>query len=292
MKMNKYSFTVIFLTALCLITACGGKGKDEGNPEADSLRMELSDRMAEMSEMDLFLDAVNASMDSVIDMDGKVLRTLGESSVSRKQQILNNIESYKQILQRQRERLALLEEKLKANGDVNAKNEKLMKTIGSLKKQLEEKDKAIVELTQELTKRNYDIKTLKGHVEKLNTQVAELQEETKQQEEALVTQSNMMNEAYVCIGSKKELKEAGLLSGGTLFKKSKLDLSQVNASAFQKIDIRHSKTFKIPGKKVSILTQMPAGSYTITDNGDGTSTLTITDATRFWSVSNYLVVRY
>ena len=239
--MNKYSFTVFFLTALCLMTACGGKGTDEGNPEADSLRMELSDRMAEMSEMDLFLDAVNASMDSVIDMDGKVLRTLGESSVSRKQQILNNIEAYKQILQRQRERLALLEEKLKANGDVNAKNEKLMKTIGSLKKQLEEKDKAIVELTQELTKRNYDIKTLKGHVEKLNTQVAELQEETKQQEEALVTQSNMMNEAYVCIGSKKELKEAGLLSGGTLFKKSKLDLSQVNASAFQKIDIRHSK---------------------------------------------------
>ena len=290
--MNKYSFTVFFLTALCLMTACGGKGTDEGNPEADSLRMELSDRMAEMSEMDLFLDAVNASMDSVIDMDGKVLRTLGESSVSRKQQILNNIEAYKQILQRQRERLALLEEKLKANGDVNAKNEKLMKTIGSLKKQLEEKDKAIVELTQELTKRNYDIKTLKGHVEKLNTQVAELQEETKQQEEALVTQSNMMNEAYVCIGSKKELKEAGLLSGGTLFKKSKLDLSQVNASAFQKIDIRHSKTFKIPGKKVSILTQMPAGSYTITDNGDGTSTLTITDATRLWSVSNYLVVRY
>ena len=290
--MNKYSFTVFFLTALCLMTACGGKGTDEGNPEADSLRMELSDRMAEMSEMDLFLDAVNASMDSVIDMDGKVLRTLGESRVSRKQQILNNIEAYKQILQRQRERLALLEEKLKANGDVNAKNEKLMKTIGSLKKQLEEKDKAIVELTQELTKRNYDIKTLKGHVEKLNTQVAELQEETKQQEEALVTQSNMMNEAFVCIGSKKELKEAGLLSGGTLFKKSKLDLSQVNASAFQKIDIRHSKTFKIPGKKVSILTQMPAGSYTITDNGDGTSTLTITDATRFWSVSNYLVVRY
>lgn len=290
--MNKYSFTVFFLTALCLMTACGGKGTDEGNPEADSLRMELSDRMAEMSEMDLFLDAVNASMDSVIDMDGKVLRTLGESSVSRKQQILNNIEAYKQILQRQRERLALLEEKLKANGDVNAKNEKLMKTIGSLKKQLEEKDKAIIELTQELTKRNYDIKTLKGHVEKLNTQVAELQEETKQQEEALVTQSNMMNEAFVCIGSKKELKEAGLLSGGTLFKKSKLDLSQVNASAFQKIDIRHSKTFKIPGKKVSILTQMPAGSYTITDNGDGTSTLTITDATRFWSVSNYLVVRY
>lgn len=290
--MNKCSFSVFFLLILCIIMSCGGKGKDAGNPEADSLRNVLNDRMAEMSEMDLFLDAVNASMDSVIDMDGKILRTLGENKVSRKQQILNNIEAYKQILQRQRDRLSLLEEKLKANGELNAKNEKLMKTIGALKKQIEEKDKAIVELAKELENRKYDIKTLKGHVEKLNTQVAELQEETKQQEEALVTQSDMMNEAYVCIGSKKELKEAGLLTGGSVFKKSKLNLSQVNASAFQKIDVRQAKTFKIPGKKATVLTQMPEGSYTITDNGDGTSTLAITDATRFWSISNYLIIRY
>jgi predicted nuclease with TOPRIM domain len=290
--MNKFSFSVFFVLILCIIMSCGGKGKDAGNPEADSLRNVLNDRMAEMSEMDLFLDAVNASMDSVIDMDGKILRTLGENKVSRKQQILNNIEAYKQILQRQRDRLSLLEEKLKANGELNAKNEKLMKTIGALKKQIEEKDKAIVELAKELENRKYDIKTLKGHVEKLNTQVAELQEETKQQEEALVTQSDMMNEAYVCIGSKKELKEAGLLTGGSVFKKSKLNLSQVNASAFQKIDIRQAKTFKIPGKKATVLTQMPEGSYTITDNGDGTTTLAITDATRFWSISNYLIIRY
>ena len=193
------------------------------------------------------------------------------------------------ILKRQRDRLAALEEKLKGS---NANNEKLMKTISALKKQIEEKDQAIVELTEELEKRNFDIKTLKGHVEKLNTQVAELKEETKSQEEALVAQSDMMNEAYVIIGTKKELKAAGLLSGGSLFKKSRLDLSQVNASSFNKIDIRKSKSFSIPAKKATVLTQMPSGSYTITDNGDGTSTLTITDASRFWSVSNYLVVRY
>lgn len=292
MKKNM-GFAVLYLLALCALTACGGgKTEDVGNPEADSLRSVLDDRLAEMSEMDLFLDAVNASMDSVIDMDGKILRTMGESKVTRKQQILNNIESYKQILKRQRERLALLEEKLKANGDSNARNEKLLKTIGALKRQIEEKDKAIVELTRELENRSVDIKTLKGHVEKLNTQVTELREETKQQEEALVAQSDMMNEAYVCIGSKKELKAAGLLSGGSLFKKSKLDLSQVNSSAFQKVDIRKATVFQIPGKKATILTQMPAGSFTITDNGDGTSTLNITDPARFWSVSNYLVVRY
>lgn len=281
-----YAFVAV-LAAGCMMMACGGK--TEGNPEADSLRNVLNGTLSEMSEMDLFLDAVNASMDSVVNMDGEILRISGESPLSRKEQIRQNIEAYKMILKRQRDRLAALEEKLKGS---NANNEKLMKTISALKKQIEEKDQAIVELTEELEKRNFDIKTLKGHVEKLNTQVAELKEETKSQEEALVAQSDMMNEAYVIIGTKKELKAAGLLSGGSLFKKSRLDLSQVNASSFNKIDIRKSKSFSIPAKKATVLTQMPSGSYTITDNGDGTSTLTITDASRFWSVSNYLVVRY
>ena len=281
-----YAFVAV-VAAGCMMMACGGK--TEGNPEADSLRNVLNGTLSEMSEMDLFLDAVNASMDSVVNMDGEILRISGESPLSRKEQIRQNIEAYKMILKRQRDRLAALEEKLKGS---NANNEKLMKTIAALKKQIEEKDQAIVELTEELEKRNFDIKTLKGHVEKLNTQVAELKEETKSQEEALVAQSDMMNEAYVIIGTKKELKAAGLLSGGSLFKKSRLDLSQVNASSFNKIDIRKDKSFNIPAKKATVLTQMPSGSYTITDNGDGTSTLTITDASRFWSVSNYLVVRY
>ncbi|MBR7030117.1 MAG: hypothetical protein IKI06_02615 [Prevotella sp.] len=285
--MKRLISVALALPLLGMMMACGGKA--EGNPEADSLRNVLSETMSEKDEMDLFLDAVNASMDSVVNMDQEILRTGGEGALTRKQQIQQNIEAYKMILQRQRERLAALEEKLKGSEGDKAK---MLKTIASLKKQLEEKDQAIVELTEELEKRNFDIKTLKTHVEKLNTHVAELEEENKSQEEALVAQSDMMNEAYIFIGTKKELKEAGLLSGGSLFKKSRLDLSKVNASAFEKIDIRRDKTFKIPAKKVSVLTQMPSGSYEIKQNTDGTSTLTVTDANRFWSVSNFLVVSY
>ena len=281
--MKRLRVVGVLLFIACIFAACGNKV--EGNPEADSLRNVLNDKLSEMSEMDLFLEAVNASMDSVVNMDGNILRTIGESPLSRKQQIRQNIENYKQILQRQRDRLAALEEKLKGS---EANNAKMLKVISSLKQQLDEKDQAIVELTEELGKRNVDIKTLKTHVEKLNTQVAQLEEETKSQEQALVAQSDIMNEAYVFIGSKKELKAAGLLSGGSLFKKSKLDLSQVNASAFNKIDIRKTKTFTIPAKKAMVLTQMPSDSYSISDNGDGTST----DPRRFWSVSNYLVIRY
>ena len=228
-------------------------------------------------------------MDSVVNMEGTILRTSKESPLSRKEQIRQNLEAYKMMLERQRERIAILEEKLK-DGDANAK--KMLQTIQALKKQIKEKDQAIVELTQELEKRKFDIATLKSHVDKLNTNVAQLTEEKAEQEKALEAQSDMLNEAYFIMGSKKELKKAGLMKGGSLFKKSKLDMTKVNASAFKKLDIRNVKTFKIPANSCEVLTQMPANSYKVSDNGDGTSTLTITDATRFWSVTNYLVIKY
>lgn len=286
--MKRLFYSLLLSTAVLSITSCGEKA-DKGNTEADSLRNVLGANMAEMDEMNLFLDAVNTSMDSVVNMEGGILRTSGESPMSKKEQIKQNLEAYKMMLERQRERISILEAKLK---DGDAKSKKMLQTIQALKKQIEEKDKTIVELTEELEKRKFDIVTLKSHVDKLNTNVAQLKEEKAEQEKALEAQSDMLNEAYVVIGSKKELKAAGLMTGGSLFKKSKLDMSKVNASAFKKIDIRNVKSFKIPANRYEILSQMPSGSYKVSKNDDGTSTLTITDATRFWSVTNYLVIKY
>lgn len=284
--MKRLFYFALVLPMVMLMIGCGEKTKS--NPEADSLKNVLNSKLSEMSEMDLFLDAVNASMDSVLNLDGTVLRSVGETTMSKKEQIKQNISAYKDVLQRQRDRLAALEKKLGASNNQNAK---LLKTLESLKAQIDEKDQAIAALTEELEKRNFDISTLKANVEKLNTQVATLEEDSKAKDEALVAQSNMLNEAYVCIGTKKELKDAGLLKSG-FFKKAKLNMSEVNSSAFTKIDIRNTKTFSIPSKKPEILTQAPAGSYTITVNADKTSTLTVTDPEKFWSISNYLVIKY
>ena len=252
--MKRLFYSLLLSTAVLSITSCGEKA-DKSNSEADSLRNVIGANMAEMDEMNLFLDAVNTSMDSVVNMEGGILRTSGESPMSKKEQIKQNLEAYKMMLERQRERISILEAKLK---DGDAKSKKMLHTIQALKKQIEEKDKTIVELTEELEKRKFDIVTLKSHVDKLNTNVAQLKEEKAEQEKALEAQSDMLNEAYVVIGSKKELKAAGLMTGGSLFKKSKLNMSKVNASAFKKIDIRNVKSFKIPANRYEILSQMPS----------------------------------
>ena len=272
---------------MCTMIACGDKTKS--NPEADSLRTQLSAQMEEMDEMNLFLDAVNMSMDSVVNMEGNVLRTTGESPLSRKEQIQKNVEAYKLILQQQRERLDILEKKLKDN---NAYAGKMQKTIAALKQQLEEKDQAIIKLSEELEQRNFQIEELKDNVDNLNVQVAELEEDSKAKQEEIDEKVNQMNEAYVFIGDKNALKKAGLIEGGSLLKKSKLNTSNIDKKLFKKVDIRNVKSFQIPDSKPEVLTQMPAGSYEITKTGNNSSELTITDPARFWGVSRFLIIRY
>ena len=241
---------------MCTMIACGDKTKS--NPEADSLRTQLSAQMEEMDEMNLFLDAVNMSMDSV-------------------------------ILQQQRERLDILEKKLKDN---NAYAGKMQKTIAALKQQLEEKDQAIIKLSEELEQRNFQIEELKDNVDNLNVQVAELEEDSKAKQDEIDEKVNQMNEAYVFIGNKDALKKAGLIEGGSLLKKSKLNTSNIDKKLFKKVDIRNVKSFQIPDSKPEVLTQMPAGSYEITKTGNNSSELTITDPARFWGVSRFLIIRY
>ena len=272
---------------MCTMIACGDKTKS--NPEADSLRTQLSAQMEEMDEMNLFLDAVNMSMDSVVNMEGTVLRTTGESPLSRKEQIQKNMEAYKLILQQQRERLDILEKKLKDN---NAYAGKMQKTIAALKQQLEEKDQAVIKLSEELEQRNFQIVELKDNVDNLNVQVAELEEDSKAKQDEIDEKVNQMNEAYVFIGDKNALKKAGLIEGGSLLKKSKLNTSNIDKKLFKKVDIRNVKSFQIPDSKPEVLTQMPAGSYEITKTGNNSSELTITDPARFWGVSRFLIIRY
>ena len=246
--MKKLSVFGGLFVLMCMMAACGGK--TASNPEADSLRTELSEQMEAMDEMNLFLDAVNMSMDSVVDMEGSVLRTSSESPLSRKEQIKQNMEAYKMILQQQRERLNILEKKL---SDSNAYSEKMKKTIESLKQQLEEKDAAIAKLSEELEQRNYQIEKLKDNVDQLNVQVAEQEEDIKAKAEEIDLKTNQMNEAYVFVGNTKALKDAGLAEGGFL-KMLKLNASNIDKGMFKKIDIRDTKSIQIPSKKAEVMT--------------------------------------
>ena len=109
--------------------------------------------------------------------------------------------------------------------------------------------------------------------------------------QALETQSDMLNECYVKVGTKKELKDVGLLISKGLFSKKKVDNSNLNKDLFMKVDIRNFLELSIPAKKIKIMTpEPPATSYLIKKTSSGV-VLQIQDPTAFWNVSNYLIIQ-
>lgn len=270
-----------------MIVGCGGLSQKE-KTELDSLRNVVSEQQSELVNVHGFLDVINQSMDSVILADGNIiLKRDGEMPTTRVQ-VQERLDAYNSILNRQRQRIAELEQQLTKTKGENAS--RMKEIIAKLNAQIEEKEAEIAELKKQLNEKDVNIANLNKQVTSLSDNVSQLTEVNKEQEEALTVQSDMMNEAYYIVATKKELKKLGLLVGGALRRK-KLNMSNVDTNQFTKIDIRKVSSIKIPGSSPKILTQAPAGSYEISKEGKE-SVLTITDATRFWSISNYLVIQY
>ena len=178
-------------------------------------------------------------------------------------------------------------EKQLENG--NEVSKQLRTIIIVLRQQLDAKDKELAQLKVDLESNKKSIFALTDRVKHLADEKDEQARTIQQQQETIDEQNDILNNAYIKIGKKNELKSLGLISSGFL-KKTKVDYSKIDLSLFQRIDIKHTKTIDLP-KKVKILTTMPMDSYEIESNDAGSNTLTIIDSTKFWSVSKLLIIQ-
>ena len=287
--MKKITLSAISSIAIAALCSCGGGSATEQGAELDSLRALVNEQQAQINDANNFVDVINTSMDSVLFADGNTILKMGEGRVPSREQLKQNLAAYNDLLNKQRERIEQLKKSLV--NQKGAQAAKMKEVVEKLQAQIDAKQAEIDELKKEIENKNIDIANLTEHVNSLNKNVEDLTTTTKQQESTISAQDQKLNEAYYLIGSKKQLKALGIMTGGSLFKKSKLDLSAGDASKFTKIDLRQTRTFQIPSGNPTILTQAPAGSYQLV-KGKSSSTLTVTDPQKFWSVSNFLVVSY
>lgn len=269
-----------------IITNSCGNSTDKLQQRVDSLENALQESKGDYNELNGFLTVISDGFDSILVQEQGLIAHNPESPLPNREDMKQGLQRLKETISQQRERINQLEQEL-----INGKGEskKLKNLIAILKQQIEEKDEKISNLLAQLENSNMTVKQLTSQVAALNSQNEQQQSVIQQQEETMQVQDQAINEAYIKIGTKKELKSAGILSGGFL-KKNKIDYSQVDQSIFQKVDIRQVTEIPIPSKDVKVLTPVPTDSYNLQKNGDVT-TLTITNPTRFWSVSKFLIIQ-
>ena len=297
MKTTKLFAMGVALAAVSLgMGSCGNNKNAQLQSQIDSLATVDSLHQEDIKAMADFVDIMSSGLDSINGQEGQI-KQMGQEKGGRldKAHLRQQLNSLGQLVARQRDRIAALEKELA--GSNSSYSQRIKKLIAYYKAQLDEKDKTIADLKAELDSKNANIATLNEHVNRLTTNVNDLTTANSQlgqtvasQKTTIADQDQTIHEAYVQVGTSKELKAKGLLTGGFLAKK-KVDVSKLNAAGFNKIDIRNYNDIVLRSKKPKVMTQMPEGSYTIRDNGNGTSTLHINDVNKFWSVSKYLVVK-
>ena len=283
--MRKLAY-VMCAVVMMAMTACGGSGNGNWQEERDSVMNVNEQQRQVLDDLTATLVEVSSSLDSIA-VGEVMLRESNEGPVLTKRQMLDNIAAFKETLAANKERLAELERNLAGRNDELAKLSTLVK---HLNQELEAKQARINQLEEDLKSANANIDRMRTEMNDMTTTIGSQQEEIAAQRETMQNQDQALNTGYYVIGTKRELKDKGLVSGGNLFKKKRVNYGSIDESLFVKVDIRETTRFNIPSKKVKVLTEMPTDSYTITTNGNS-SVLEVTNVSRFWGISSFLIIQ-
>lgn len=277
---------VISLLALTVLMACNNK-KEEKNLASqntiDSLNDVVNQKNNELNDIMSTFNDIQEGFREINEAEGRVNIARNNGETNAKADIMENISFIKRTMQLNKERIAKLREQLKES---SFNTSKLQATIESLNKELESKTARIEELQAELDSKNAHIAHQDKQISELNTNVNSLTADNAAKARAVEQQDKQLNTAWYVFGTKKELREQHILEGTNKVLKG----NNFNKDYFTKIDIRVDKVIKLYSKSAKLLTNHPAGSYSLDKDARGMYTLRITNPTTFWSVSKYLVV--
>lgn len=281
--MKKHILPALLMGAAMVVTvSCDETKNQSGASTSDSLTVNEVLEQEEIDEVANIINLVSSGLDE-IQAQEKMIYLASENGTPA-DKILDQLKNIQDLLaQKQAQIDALTSQNKNLETSSKATIQSLKKMIDYLNNQLAEKSEYIARLEEAIQNKDANIDALRFDVSRLSEESEYLKEQNYQQDKE-------MNTAYYVVGSKSDLKDAGLLSGGFL-KKKKVDADAIENEKFTKVDVRGFSTLKIDSKSPKIITNNPASSYSLEKNDDGTSTLTINDAEKFWSVSKYLIIQ-
>ena len=283
--MKKIAYYLVAATIIVMATSCNG-GSASMKEQLDSLQTAYEQRNADYNELNEYLGVIATGLDSIALQEGQLLKN-DEGPTLNREQIKKNLDSFQQTLKNQRERIAVMEKKLQTNQKYSAH---LRSIIATMKQQLAQKDEEIANLRKLVDDKNVDIARLKENVQNLQQRNEMQAGLIASQAETIMSKESTLNTVYIKIGTKKELKNAGLLDGGFL-KKTKVDFDKIDKSAFKAVDKREIGQIDLGNaKKAKVMTPQPEGSYRIDQAGKSTI-LSITDKEKFWAVYDFVIIQ-
>ena len=292
MRKTKLFSALALCSLVAISSACSKNEQTAKSDDQDSQKIagaSKEDLEQAVSDRDELLSLVNEISNGLADIKNleNIVATDGSETPSQKAKIRQDIAAIQAALTDRRQRLEELEKKLSSS---NVYTSKLSKTIESMKLQIENQTKEIALLTQQLSDAKAEIGSLNNQVDSLNTTVADVSGQRDVAQQEATNYNNQLNEVFIAIGNKKELKENHILEKKFL-SKTKILTGDFNQKFFSTQDKRTYEGQVLYGaKKAEIKTNQPKDSYTLTKQGNN-MVLKVLNKERFWSNTSYLVIQ-
>lgn len=280
--MRKLLFMVLCTAA---IAACKNEKTDQPQPnlaQNDSLQKIIEQRDNEINDMVAILNDVEDGFRAINKAEDRVTLANSGEGENKREQMREDIRFIQQRMDQNRKLIQKLQQQMRES---TFKSSELKRTVDNLIAQMEEKDAQLKQLRDELAAKDIHIAELDATIETLNTNVSDLKTESEQKTQTIDSQDKQLNTAWFAFGTKKELKNQGILVKGKVLQ------GNFNKSYFTKIDIRIDKEIKLYSKSAKLLTMHPSSSYTLTTDSKDQYVLRITNPQIFWSTSKYLVIQ-
>lgn len=281
--MRKFLF---FALALLALASCKDKTNTREtadlNQRIDSLNRVNVQKDNEINDMLETLNTIEDGFRAINEAQGRVTVERRGEGADAAQRIRENMQFINETMTQNKDLINKLRLRLR---DSNTASEQLRKTLENLTAQLESKESELAVLRQELEAKDIHIAELDEQVSQLNEDVTTLKDDKARKEETISQQDKELNTAWYVFGTKRELKEQNILKSGEVLQ------GNFNKNYFTKIDIRIDKEIKLMSRDAKLLTNHPAGSYTLERDANKQYVLRITNPQQFWSTSKYLVVQ-
>ncbi len=283
------AFAISLLAVVSVGCGCSDGRMAEIEAERDSLRVVNANQQQDLTAMNAVISTINAAFDSIAVAEGMLFGGSRQEVSPTRSSVLKNLEMFEQVLQRQHAKIAELDSMVAAG----KASESMKSLVEHMKEQLADKDSQLATLRRELADHKVNISRLRRQVASQRSRMAEqeaeiasLGDKTRRQAAALAVQDTEINNGYILIGTKTELKEKGVAR-----RKKIIGDGLKYLSKFTKIDIRRTTELTFTARKPRVLTNMPKSAYTLTETAKRTYTLKITNPTLFWGASRVLVIQ-
>jgi hypothetical protein len=216
------------------------------------------------------------------------LKGVEGTATNKKELIATQMTEIKEGIEKNKAKIAELRRLEAKKGKANSL---LSGTIKRLQSEMDEKEVQIQSLQAELSQKNIKITELNTTVDNQSKNITEQQNVMEQQKSTIKGQDANLNTVWYCVASSKKLKEAKIISAGGLFQSKMVMNKEFDNSAFTQVDLRNVTSIPTNSKKVTILSFHNQSSYKLVTGADKNITIEITNPSKFWSVSKYLVVQ-